>query len=202
VPERITIKVSASGAHPDVLTIQDAMEQVLDYFLMLGTAPGVEWRLVSASTNTPFSVIAEAVSLEPSVDVSVVARAQKQALAKNLRDISEGRIPSDPDFPIKIARRALARNFNGIGVTEIDLEQGELIKLTPAISQQAVHALDHKPEALFDLPIVREEWGSVEGTLSDVATHHNVPAVRIIETRERVFVWCRLSPELQVKFQD
>jgi hypothetical protein len=141
VPERITITVRASGAHPDVLTIQDAMRQVLDVFEMLGTMPGVEWKLVSASTNSPFLIVGEAVSLEPSVDVSVVARAQKQALAKNLRDISSGTPPSDPAFPTKIAKRALARNLNGVGTTEIDLQQGEPITFTPLIAKEAIHTL-------------------------------------------------------------
>ena len=35
MPERIKIIVRASGAHPDVLTIEDAMSQVLDIFEML-----------------------------------------------------------------------------------------------------------------------------------------------------------------------
>ena len=35
VPERIKITVRPSGSHPDVLTIEDAMRQVLDIFEML-----------------------------------------------------------------------------------------------------------------------------------------------------------------------
>jgi hypothetical protein len=202
VSERITITVRASGAHPDVLTVQDAMRQVLDFFEMLGTTPGVEWKLVSATTNTPLSVVGEAISLVPSVDVTVIARAQKQALAQNLRDIFSGRPPSDPSFPIKIAKRALARNLNGIGATKIDFEHGEPITFTPRAAEEAIHTLEHKPATFYDLAAAREEWGSVEGTLSDVATHYNVPAVRIIESRTRDPVWCRLSAELETEFQD
>jgi hypothetical protein len=202
VAERITITIRASGAHPDVLTVQDAMRQVLDVFEMLGTMPGVEWKLADASINSPLHIVGEAVSLEPSVDVSVIARSQKQNLANSLRDICSGRLPSDPDFPVKTAKRVFSRNVNGVGLTEIDFEHGELITFTPALARQAIQVLEHRPPELFDIPSVREEFGSVEGTLNDVATHYNYPAVRIIESRGRGPVWCRLSHELQAEFQD
>jgi len=58
VPERITITVRASGAHPDVLTIQDAMRQVLDIFELLtsGSAslPGIEWKLATLAPIARF----------------------------------------------------------------------------------------------------------------------------------------------------
>lgn len=200
--ERIKITVRASGAHPDVLTVQDAMRQVLNFFEMLENVPGVEWKLAKASTNSPLYIEGEAVSLEPSVDVTVVARAQKQNLAKNLREITSGRFPPDPDFPIKSARKFLARNLNGIGLTEIDLEIGEPIIVTPRVAQDAIHVLEGRPSALFEARRVREEVGSVEGTLQDVGTHYNIPAVRIIDSRTKDAVWCRLSVELQSQFQD
>jgi len=56
VPERITITVRASGAHPDVLTIQDAMRQVLEYFrtpyVRFCESARIEWKLANASTNS------------------------------------------------------------------------------------------------------------------------------------------------------
>jgi hypothetical protein len=202
VPERIKITVRASGAHPDILTIQDAMLQVLDVFDMLEKVPGVEWKLHAATTNSPLHVEGEAVSLEPSVDVTVIARAQKQQLAKSLREITHGRAPADPDFSIKNAKRVLNRNLNGVGSTEIDFEDGELITVTPKIAKEAIEVLESKPAAFFDAPTAREELGSVEGTLQDVGTHYNYPAVRIFESRKKESLWCRLSAELQGEFQD
>ena len=107
MPERIKITVRPSGSHPDVLTIEDAMSHVLDIFEMLKSTPGVEWKLVYASTNSPLQIEAEAISFEPSVDVTVVARAQKQNLAKNLREIARGEPPSSPEFRTNVARRSL-----------------------------------------------------------------------------------------------
>jgi hypothetical protein len=202
VPERIKVTVRASGAHLDVLTVQDAMRQVLDIFEMIEKMPGVEWKLINASTNSPFHVEGEAISLEPSVDVSVVARAQKQKLAKNMREITHGRPAIDPDFEVKVAKRLLSRNLNGVGSTEIDLELGEPITVTPAIAKRAIDALEQRPEPLFEISGAREEIGSIEGTLSDVGTHYNHPAVKIIEVRKKEPVWCRLSAELQPEFHD
>ena len=202
MPERIKITIRASSAHPDVLTVQDAMRQVLDIFDTIDREPGVEWRLLRAATNTPLFVEGEAISLEPSVDVSVVARMQKQAFAKNWRDIANGKIPDDPEFNVRAARRVLARNINGVGATEIDFEMGEPVTVTPTIARQVSVAFDENPNVLFEPVPAREEVGSIEGTLQGVSTYYGFPAVRILESRTRDFLWCRLSDELQSVFQN
>lgn len=207
MPERITITVRPSGAHPDILKIEDAMRQVLDIFELLtsgaGEQPGVEWNLVSASTNSPLRIEAEAVSLAPSVDVTVIARAQKQHLSKTLRTIAAGQLPDDPEFRAPVARRILKRNLNGVGITEIDVGLDEPpIIVTPTVAKSAIRTLARKPlGSLYDFPTPRDEIGAVEGRLQDVGTHYNSAAVRI-EARGHDLVWCRLSPELQKDFED
>ena len=200
--ERIKVVVRASGAHPDILTVQDAMRQVLDFFDTIERIPGVEWKLARATTNSPLSVEGEAVSLEAGVDVTVIARAQKQALARNWRAVASGKIPDDPAFNIKIAKRFLARTMNGIGATEIDFEVGPSVTVTPEIAKEAIKAIDTKPGTLFEPTPAREEVGTVEGTLQGVGTYYGFPAVRILETRTRNYIWVRLSDDLQPIFQD
>lgn len=197
VPERIKITVRPSGSHPDVLTIEDAMEQVLDVFKMLESAPSVEWKLVNATTNSPLQIEAEAVSFEASVDISVVARAQKHHLARNLHDIARGVCPTDEAFKSAVAKRFFARNLNGVGATEIDLDNGETFFVTPRIAQAAISTLEKKPTGLFEKTVARDEIGSIEGKLSDIGTHYNFPAVKIVEARTGDDLWCRLSDELQ-----
>ncbi|MCA3559685.1 MAG: hypothetical protein IOC82_01485 [Aestuariivirga sp.] len=201
--ERVKVTVRASGAHPDVLTILDAMRQVLDFFQLLAKEgePGIEWRLSKASTNSPFYIVGEAVSLHAGVDVTVVARSQKQALEHSLRDIVSNRLPIDPLFDIKIAKRFFERNTNGIGVTEIDFETGDIIKVTPQVARQAVETIVRQPEnALYEFVRPTEEVGSIEGTLFYVGTHRKAPAVQIIDSRTKEKVWCRLSAELERSF--
>ena len=206
--ERIKVVIHASGAHPDVLTVQDAMRQVLDIFDLLSVGPDevatLEWKLAKATTNSPFHLEGEAVSLQPTIDVSVIARAQKQEMAKTLREITQGRISDDIDpRAAKIAKRIFSRNLNGVGCTSIDVEAGEPIVVTPTIAHQAIAVLEkQKPLGLYDLPNARDEIGSVEGALQDLGTHWNHPAIRIFEHKTRSPIWCRLNAELIPKFSN
>ena len=85
------IKVTVKGSHDDRLTVQDAMQQVLDFFVLLSLSgdddQAVEWRLVYASANSPLIVEAEAIGAAPDVDVATIAHAQKMALAEQFREI-------------------------------------------------------------------------------------------------------------------
>jgi hypothetical protein len=200
VAERIKIVVVASGAHPDVLTVQDAMRQVLDIFDMIEPAPGVQWKLLHATTNSPLTIEGEAVSLEPSVDISVIARAQKQILARNWQAVTSGKLPDDPKFNLKLAKRVLERNTNGVGATEIDFELGEPVRVTPTVAKRAISAFEEKPIFFFESTAAHEEVGTIEGQLQEVGTHYKQPAVKI-ETRHKE-IWVRLSEDLQPVFQN
>ena len=206
VAERIKVEIRASGAHPDVLTVQDAMRQVLDIFELLNSdKSGVEWKLASATTNSPFLLEGEAVSLEPSVDVSVIARAQKADALEGLRDVARGKYPSNWEGSnrITVAKRLFRRNLNGVGSTKINFDIDEVV-VTPVIAQTALNTLELKVEShsLFDLPPGKQEVGSLEGTFADLTTYRNLPAVRIIEAHTKRTIWCRLSNDLQEKFGD
>ncbi len=79
---RVRIKIRPSGSHPDILTIQDAMQQILDVFeLADDPESGAVWKLVSASTNTPLTLLAELTSLVPNLDITAIAR-ERSALIK------------------------------------------------------------------------------------------------------------------------
>src|SRR5689334_19686550 len=102
------------------------MRQVLDIFLLLqDDASPVQWKLIHATTNSPFQLQGEAVGAIPGVDVSVVARHEKAVLSRALKQMSHGRYPEDwADSPEKvpIAKRLLARNVNGIGATTVEFD--------------------------------------------------------------------------------
>lgn len=205
MPEKVTVKISASSAHPDVLTIEDAMRQVLDFFeLLAGGDTAVEWRLSSATTNSPFFVEAEAVSFEPTVDITVVARAQKQVTADGLREIADGHIPDAwDDKRLKIAKRIYERNLNGIGTTDVDFQQNGKITVTPRFAQTAVAVIAKAPKIdLYEFPRIKGEVGSIEGVFAHLSTYRNRPAIGVVESRTKSIVWCVLSEDLQAKFAD
>jgi hypothetical protein len=210
VVERITITIRASGAHPDVLTIQDAMQQVLDYFALLSAGPkgdqGVEWSLFRATTNSPLEVTGEAVSLEPGVDVSVLARMEKAAVVEGLRAIEQGNAP-DPEIwgkkRIEIAKHIYRRNLNGIGATIADFEIGEPIRVTPASAKKAVETLEHKEHLdFFEFKHAHTEIGTVEGVFDRLDSYRNHPAISIIDSRTKRTVWCLLNEKLQADLSD
>ncbi|MVT65747.1 hypothetical protein GPL21_11575 [Bradyrhizobium pachyrhizi] len=208
--EKITITVRASGAHPDVLTVQDAMQQVLDFFNLLSAGPkgdqGIEWKLSRATTNSPFEVTGEAVSLEPGVDVSVIARMEKNSVIDGLRTIERGEIP-DPNVwgkkRIEIAKHIYHRNLNGIGITRVDFEIGEPIEVTPAFARKAVETLEHKEHLeLYDFKRAKEEVGSIEGTFGNLDTYRGRPAISVVDNRTKRVVWCLLNSKLQTELAD
>jgi hypothetical protein len=208
VTEKVSVTVRASGAHPDVLTVQDAMRQVLDIFDLLSSGAngkqGVEWKLAMATTNSPFHLEAEAVSFEPAVDISVVARAQKHLVAEGLLAIANGIVPEywEPKR-LEIAKRFYRRNLNGVGATIIDFEIGQPIQVTPVFAEQAIEALDQKTMSnLYDLPVGKEEVGSVEGAFAQLSSYRNNPALAIIDSRTKKIIWCVLSEKLQADLSD
>ena len=181
------------------------MRQVLDVFdLLTAGDSSVEWRLSKATTNSPFYAEGEAVSFEPAVDITVVARAQKQFVSDGMREIAEGRVPEGwDDKRLKTAKRLYERNLNGVGATSIDFQQNGEIVLTPKFAQTAVAVLSKAPTlGLYEFPRIKGEVGSIEGVFAHLSTYRNQPAIGIVESRTKTIVWCVLSPELQAKFAD
>ncbi len=184
------------------------MRQVLDVFDLLAEGSegeqGVQWRLARASTNSPFYAEGEAVSLEPAVDVSVMARAQKQFVANGLVQISEGHVPETWDAKrVGIAKRLYRRNLNGVGATLITFDNVLSLLVTPTLAERAVAAIEAKPPlGLYDLPKIREEIGSLEGKFSQLSTYYNQPAIAVFDDRTGDQVWCVISEELRAKFAD
>lgn len=207
--EKITVKIRASGAHPDVLTVQDAMRQVLDIFELVSSGPngaqGVEWKLAHATTNSPLEITGEAVSFEPAVDISVVARVQKNSTMEGLKAVEQGHIPPPEvwgEKRIEIAKKIYQRNLNGIGATVVDFEIGTPINITPAFADRAIKTLDRTraTNELYDLPHARTEIGSIDGTFGNLDSYRNHPAIAVNDRRTKRTVWCLLSEKLQAEF--
>jgi len=130
-PERITVTITSSIGEDAPLTVNDAMRQILDFFGLLSAAGGDEasliaWQLVDISMHSPLRATAEAVPTTPGVIVEPIARREKFALAVSIEAlVTKSAIPSWMDRPARDRAKALfARNTNGIGRTDILLEEG------------------------------------------------------------------------------
>lgn len=200
--ERIKVTVRPSGAHPDVLTVQDAMLQVLDVFdLVSGGSDELVWRLVGASMNSPFWAEGEAVSLHPGVNVAPIARALKTALSRDLSALAEGRAPDGwrGTDRWRVAERLVARNMNGVGETDIEgfFDQKPFV-ITPRIAEAAQRALREDKAAEPLLPEGREhdEFGSIEGRLLSLTTDYDQPAIKVEDRRTSSVVTCRITDDI------
>lgn len=208
--EKVTITVRASTAHHGILTVQDAMQQVLDLFNALSPSDDeqsqIAWRLSYASTNSPFTAQGEAVSLVSDVDVTVIAKTLKSDFVKKLSAIGRGDIEEEYKSGKQAGffRSMFKRNLNGVGVTEIRLfDDVAPIQLTPKYAATAVANLEtaqvFSTQPLLRFGRAREERGSLEGYFLDVGSHYGQPAIRIIERKSKTVFWCRVDEELRDK---
>jgi hypothetical protein len=197
--EKLVISVDGSKEHPDLLTVQDVFTHVLELFQLVNESdPGsneqVRWKLVSASMNSPFTVVAEAIPARPGADIGQIAKLQKRAFHRNYAELQRGRIPSAwaGTKTRETVTRVLARNRNGIGTTTIDEGGGYTpVVITREEAERVVEAVVAEQIAPRR---TKEQVGSIEGKLVEVSTYHGKPAIKLIERKTGAEVWC-LVPE-------
>ncbi|HTV91500.1 MAG TPA: hypothetical protein VMG98_02160 [Verrucomicrobiae bacterium] len=190
--ERVTVIVRPSQANEDVLSVQDAMHQVLDAFVLLDDTDEIVWRLVSASANSPLNVVAEATSVDEALDITARAHEQTTALGEDLEHFVRGELPESwGSRKIEAARRLLNRTKNGIGSTEITLGNTS-ITISSAI---------HSPKGFEEgAPYFKHvERGSIEGSLIEIATYNGKPAIYVEERKSKKRIVCVISEEMRDK---
>lgn len=203
--EKVRVTVRASGAHPDLLTVQDAMQQVFDIFSLLERDEDVEslaWRLSFATANSPFTAEGEATSKAPGVDVSMLARSEADEFQQSWLDLVAGRPPSPwlGTAKAEIATRVLRRNQNGIGRTDIDLpSRNTTIALTPRVATDRIPLLQNARVPVPEIfkSVGHKEHGSIEGKIERVGTYYGQPAIRVIERKTGRLIWCKVSKRVE-----
>jgi hypothetical protein len=192
----VRIVIRPSGSHPDVLTIRDAFDQVRDIFeLAENDDPSVSWKLVSATTNTPLTISAELVAMEPDVSPSqlaALANERTKELKEGFAALERGMIiPSwSRGLKANTLKRLLSRSLNGIGRTDIQVnDEAERETITPQRAEIALRAIDAPPQ----VDRQRTEIGSVEGDYVNLGSHYGHSAIRLREQKTGADVWCWVS---------
>lgn len=202
---RVSITVEPSAEHPDVLDVKDAMQQVLDFFELLSgddDRARYVWNLTFAGTNSPFRAEAEAVSLDPTVSIAAFAQSRVTEASEFLDEVSQGRLPTKMlgKRRTEAARKIMRRNTGGVGRTIAAFERRATpLTVTPAVAARALAVFEAAEAETFDLlPAKRKriEIGSVEGTLIDVGTDYNQPAIHIKERKSDKLITCRVDQAL------
>jgi hypothetical protein len=198
LPERVVVIVSPQDGQLN-LTVEDAMRQVLDAFgLLARSGPsnnGVVWRLIEAKTNSPpFSVIAEASSLIPNVNIDDAARAQALSFAYSMKELKAGRTPNDwsETDAEEIVAELFQRLTHSIN-TEIRVNGEVPIVLTKADSPKAAYALEYSDATGENQTRTKQQIGSIDGVICEVTTHHKKPAIVVQERKSNRKITCLIS---------
>jgi hypothetical protein len=194
-----TITVLPSSEHPEYLTIHDAMMQIADAFALLkgDTGSEFEWRLISATTNSPMTAVGELIwaSPTPSGVLSGAALALQESY-QALSDVLAGDAPSG-ELDLPTLKRVLSRNLNGVGQTTITLaDVAKPLTINPASATAAL--------AVVAAPVLpsapKRVRGTLEGELIDAGHYRKQPALKLRErSRGRIF-WCRIPANLEDTF--
>lgn len=201
----VVVTVSPSSAeHEGRLTVEDALEQVLDFLRIAEDAAAslarpheaFVWYLKSASTNSPLTVVAVAEPVNPSVDVTSHVAAVKQATARVFRVVARGEPP--PNWLSQSGAQAMRdffhRNANGISVTVLDFNDGQRVEIDDSQAATAVSSFIEPLQLLEALP-ARSAHGEIDGRLIAVGRWRNKPAL-YLHTALYGNVWCVLAPHL------
>jgi hypothetical protein len=207
VAKTIDITVYPAAVEAEYLTVSDAMRQVLDYVEALEKAESLEgderrivWRLKHAHTNSPpFTVVAQAFPANPAVSVSLEAERVVSVFSAGLMRLLDGQTGDWIDREIAAPlRRAMKRNLNGIGQTDLRIDDGSPLSVTPASAKTALIALERfeLDEEAATIDLRRVEYGSIEGEVCGLTKWNDKPALVVIERLSEKKVTCVLSAEL------
>lgn len=200
--ERVTITVEPSIESGDSLTIQDAMRQVLDFIEVVCAAtdddvrPKISWKLVSATTNSPFTAVAEAESNDPDwPDIGREAKAAKIRASDAFNSIISGGAlpPWLQEHANENFRHLFRRNLEDIGKTQLAFFESEppvvIVERVARLSLNHINSLD-AADRQSEPDYSGIELGSIEGRAIEALTHHGRPAIRIRESVSDAIVLC------------
>jgi hypothetical protein len=208
--DRVVITIHPTVSDAGLLSVADAMQQVLDSMRLfedaqtaLGTPnESFEWKLEKASTNSPFTVVAIAQPVNHSVDISVAVSRVKQNVSDGIRDLIErgATAPWMTQGSVAIATNIFARNRNGIGETSIEFDVDNVVSIKRQQAEAGIRAIESINVMMLDQDIpARVSFGEIEGVMVAVGRYRNRPSLQI-RTELYGFIWCPLQERLIDQF--
>lgn len=204
---RISITIQPSGGKERVLTVEDAMRQILDIIEVL-VSPSrlregrmdVSWGLVKASTNSPLNVEIAPFGKEQSIlppDELAIVYQDAEIAAEGIVSIIEDRsLPQWLDKAAgEAAKRVAKRNLNGIGLTQLSGDLRNEVTLNPIKSGIMLEVLD-----FFGAPDLgaigkHQSRGEASGRMVRVGEYYGKPAFWLKDKSGNEIV-CTLNDEL------
>jgi hypothetical protein len=176
--KRITFSISGRGPETDAPTVADLVDQLRDYFDLLGiieetladdSQSAIQWRVVQASTNSPLSFTIEAFARQYAVNVDRRADVVVSHTLNGLHQlqVSAERPPHFPERALQKAERIFERVTNGLDQTQINADQPGFpsVDLTPSTARIAARNVR---TVLQPSGKAYKEMGSIEGYVQSV----------------------------------
>ena len=193
---RLTITIVPQPSDDGLLKVDDALQQVLDFLKVVEAAGragsydpqrAFDWKLESASTNSPFTVVAIAEARSRTVDISKPAAEAKRATAQAFRQIRARRPPPvwlDQDARVAL-RSVYQRNLGAVATTRIGRAQDndfiEVTRESAVLEAENLKALAPLA-APMEIP-ARHMVGEIAGHLVGVGRYRNQPALTILSAQ-------------------
>ena len=206
----VTFTVEPSEEHHDILTIQDAFQQAIDFFSLLTDDEdgNVVWNLTMASTNSPFTCQGRPVDVRTFAGAEAAVEARVKIVQHNFGRIASGQ-DFDDSFPknkIEIARKILRRNTNGIGATTAKFsEKEEPLRINQDTAKRYFSNVLAPVESLHSYLFsrtARREHGSIDGRIIEIGTDYDFPAIHLEEHKTGRRIWCRINGETASRLGD
>jgi hypothetical protein len=184
-----------------VLSVQDALQQALDFFNLLTDEANADvvWNLTLASTNSPFTCEGEPVNLRTMAGAHAMVEERVAIVERNFARLARGE-DFDTSFPrekLELARRILKRTTNGIGSLQaIFATDAPPIEITHSVADRyfkEVVAPEQSLHSYLFSRTARKEVGSVEGRIVEIGTDYDSPAIRVSEHKSGREIWCRIN---------
>jgi hypothetical protein len=203
--KKVTLQIQGSGGDTDAPTVRDFLDQLQDFFGILSGVEEaissdaksvIEWRIVSASMNSPIRIEAEAFSREYGVNIDRRVNSVVRNAAEGLRQlsVSEHRPPHFTDSVLQRAESFFLRVTNGLANAVVDYGDDEpTLEVKPDLARSAGKIIN---KILKPTPKAYRELGSVEGYFraAEIDGHHR-PLIWIKHRLTGSEVKCVISSE-------
>lgn len=198
MPERATIKITPSVSDANLLTVVEAMRQVLDFVALLDSAEKsmnddgekIIWKLADATMNSPFALTLEAHAVDPASDIDDKAVRVKKVFQRGMDAVFTGKeIPSwmKKKDGRENLHNFLKRNMNGIGCTDLDLGNTiPPVSVSHRTADQAMAYIRKRED------FTHSAYGTLEGTISRTETYYSKPSFFISERLTRREIRCNI----------
>ncbi len=166
------------------LDITDAFQQVLDYLKLVELAASddadFDWKLASASTNSPFTVVAFTPTGSLATKTQQSLAVAQQRAEDGLKELAKGTVPPWMRKRQRNTARRITRRFNdGIGRMALRTEEQSpsAFLFSRRLAAKALSTLE-KVDGFEEIAVPKHtSVGEVEGTMLGAGSYYGKPAL-------------------------